>query len=69
MQRARILLIFGIWTAVLPYLGFPLLWKNILFTLTGLVLICFAFILYKEFKIKTAKDPKKLFDTFSENRN
>jgi len=67
MKRARILLILGIWVAILPYLGFPIFWKNILFTLTGLGLIYFGYILYKEAKIK--ENPNKKFDSFSENHD
>lgn len=43
-------MLLGIWIAVLPYLGFPSLWKNILFALTGLVLIYQSFILYQNQK-------------------
>lgn len=67
MKRARTLLIFGIWIAVLPYLGFPLFWKDILFTLTGLGLAYLAFISYKEHKKATLGE--KAFDNFHENRD
>lgn len=66
MRRAYILLIFGIWVAVLPYLGFPVSWKNVLFTFTGLGLIYVSFMLYKELKVKENK--KEIFDNFSENK-
>lgn len=69
MQKARTLLILGIWVAVLPYLGFPFIWKNILFTITGLVLMYFSYILYREFKIKTGDNGPKTFDNFSENND
>ncbi|MES2023617.1 MAG: hypothetical protein V4439_02955 [Patescibacteria group bacterium] len=69
MQRARILLVLGIWVVILPYLGFPESWKNVLFTLTGFCLVCFSYVLYKEFQIKIGASKKKVFDTFSENRN
>ena len=65
MRRARILLMFGIWVAILPYLGFPYFWKNVLFTISGLVLVGFACILYKEYKM--GKTTKETFDNFSEN--
>lgn len=67
MKRARIILMLGVWVAILPYLGFPSSWKNVLFTLTGLVFTYFSYILYKEFKASTkGKDPQT-FDNFSEN--
>ena len=65
MRRIRALLFFGIWVAILPYLGFPYFWKNFLLTVSGLVLVFFACILYKEEKMR--KSDKKTFDNFSEN--
>jgi hypothetical protein len=65
MRKARIFLILGIWIAVLPYLGFPYSWKDILSTLTGLVIMFFSYNLFKEYKAKENKP--KSFDNFSEN--
>ena len=65
MRKARILLVLGIWVAVLPYLGFPYSWKNILFTLSGLGLVYLSYILYKEYKIVETEE--KSSDNFSEN--
>lgn len=53
--------------AVLPHLGFPYSWKNILFTLTGLGLIYFSYLLYREHREK--ENSEKVFDNFSENSN
>ncbi len=69
MRKARILLIFGTWVAILPYLGFPYFWKNTLFTLTGLCLMYFSYILYKEFKMTVGGKKQETFDNFSENQN
>lgn len=66
MRRAYILLFLGIWVAVLPYLGFPQFYKNILFSLSGLGVICFSYILYRDNKKKEAEER---FDNFSENRD
>jgi hypothetical protein len=66
MNKSKIVLSIGIWTALLPYLGFPLFIKNILFSLTGLLLMYFAYILYKESK-SSRKEEKS--DVFSENGN
>ncbi|OGI95000.1 hypothetical protein A2917_01295 [Candidatus Nomurabacteria bacterium RIFCSPLOWO2_01_FULL_42_17] len=68
MRRAYKLLILGIWVVILPYLGFPSFWKNILVTISGLGLIFFSYVLYKESKIKEVKK-EKTFDNFSENNN
>jgi hypothetical protein len=64
MNKSKIVLGIGIWTALLPYLGFPFFIKNILFSLTGLLLMYFAYILYKESK-SFSKEEKS--DVFSEN--
>jgi len=65
MRKARIFLTLGIWVAILPYLGFPYSWKNILFTLSGLILIYLSYIVYRESKITEKKE--KTSDNFSEN--
>jgi cbb3-type cytochrome oxidase subunit 3 len=69
MRKARILLVLGILVAILPYLGFPYSWKDILTTLFGLGFICFSYILYREYKTKenTQASQEKTFDNFSEN--
>ena len=64
MRKAKTLLILGIWVIVLPYLGFPQSYKNILFSLSGLAFVYFGYILYKE-----NKKEKDDFDNFSENHN
>lgn len=66
MQKARILLFLGIWIVVLPYLGFPQTWKDILIILSGVGLISLSFMLYKEAKSKGEKE-KKTFENFREN--
>lgn len=67
MSKARIFLILGVWVSILPYLGFPYSWKNVLFTLTGLTVIFFSYVLYKEYKTK--ENIKRTFDNFRENVN
>lgn len=66
MLKARLVLILGIWVAVLPYLGFPFYVKNIIFVITGFVFVYISFVLYKDHKTKEGSD---LFDTFSENKD
>jgi len=67
MRKAYTLLILGIWITILPYLGFPYSWKDILMTLSGLGLIYVSYTLYKKSKMKQIKK-EKLFDNFSENK-
>ncbi|PIZ87543.1 hypothetical protein COX93_00680 [Candidatus Nomurabacteria bacterium CG_4_10_14_0_2_um_filter_30_12] len=68
MSKIKIILILGIWVAILPYLGFPYSFKNILFSITGLVFISIGYLLYRE-QIIEGKIEKKTFDNFSENNN
>ena len=63
MQKAKIFVVFGVWVAVLPYLGFPILFKNILFSITGLVLVYIGLVV----RSKMPKPEPKQFDNFSEN--
>lgn len=65
MNKARIMLGVGIWVAILPYLGFPYFLKSLLFVITGLGLIYFSFILYREWK--NSEKEEKVFENFSEN--
>ncbi|MCX6747387.1 MAG: hypothetical protein NTW98_00330 [Candidatus Nomurabacteria bacterium] len=66
MQKARTFLILGIWVAILPYLGFPFTIKNILFVITGFVLIYFSLLFYKQAMRQKEKKAQN-FDNFSEN--
>ncbi len=66
MKRIRTFLFLGIWVAILPYLGFPYFWKNLLFVLTGLSLVIFAYFMYREHKHRQTTN-KPTFDNFSEN--
>lgn len=59
MRRERIFLFLGIWVAILPYLGFPYSWKNILFTLSGLSLIYLSYIMRKENKAQEESAKKE----------
>ncbi len=68
MKRARTLLLLGVWVAALPYLGFPYSWRQVLFTISGLVFMYIAYLLYKEEKIKRKEtEAPASFDNFSEN--
>lgn len=67
MNKAKILLITGLWITLLPYLGFPLFIKNILFSISGLFLIYLAYLIYREHKSK--QKTEKNFDNFSENKH
>ena len=65
MIKARIILALGIWVTILPYLGFPNSWKDVLTTLSGLGLIFLSYLFYKSFKAVEKKEES--FDNFKEN--
>ncbi len=67
MKKAYILLMFGVWVAIIPYLGFSYSFKNILETLSGLGLIFASYLLYREQKKKEIKK-ESIFDNFKENK-
>jgi len=67
MRKARMLLILGVWVTVLSYLGFPYSWKDVLFTLSGLVVVYFSYTMYRESKEKEGS--VKTFENFRENGN
>lgn len=67
MRKARTLLILGVCMAILPYLGFPYSWKDVLFTISGFVLIFFSYLFYADYKKSEKKE--KTFDNFRENSN
>lgn len=69
MKKARIFLIIGIWVAILPYLGFPYSWKQTLFTLTGLGIMYFAYLIYKKEKIDIENVKSANFETSSEDED
>lgn len=61
------LLLLGVWVAVLPYLGFPRSWKDVLMTISGLGLVYLSYVFFKESKMNEVKE-EKTFDNFSENK-
>lgn len=64
MQTPKLLLFLGIWTMVLPHLGFPSFIKNILFFVTGILLVYLSILLRN---LKKENHIKKIFENFSEN--
>ena len=62
MSKVKIIFGLGIWVAILPYLGFPYSLKNILFSITGLGIIYFCYLLYRDLKV--GETEKKLLTIF-----
>ena len=68
MSKVKIIFGLGVWVAILPYLGFPYSLKNILFSVSGLVIIYLCYILYRDLKRGETKE-EETFDNFSENND
>ncbi len=56
MRKLRSLFILGIFIAILPFLGFPTLLKNIFFILTGLFISFVAYLMHLENKKASLKE-------------
>jgi len=63
MSKSRTFFIVGLWVALLPYLGIPFFWKNLLFSISGLALIYLSYMLHREHK----KSLGEIFENFREN--
>lgn len=48
MSKQRVIFLFGIWIAILPFLGFPNFWRKILFFITGMFLVYISYTLRKK---------------------
>lgn len=66
MNKAKRFLTLGVWIAILPFLGFPITIKNILFVLTGFFVMYISYGMYLENKKNVVE---KKADNFSENRD
>jgi hypothetical protein len=67
MSKEKKFLTIGVWVAILPFLGFPNTFKNILFVLTGFLIIYMSYGMYLE--SKKEKKEEKTLDNFSENKD
>ncbi len=63
MRKIRTLLILGVFISLLPYLGFPYFLKNILISLSGISVIYFSYVLYRQ----NTANKKPTYENFSEN--
>lgn len=63
MSKSKTLFAIGIWVGILPYLGFPFALKNLLFSITGLLIIYIWWNVYKIGK----QNKEQNFENFSEN--
>ncbi|MCF7833941.1 MAG: hypothetical protein K9L98_03530 [Candidatus Pacebacteria bacterium] len=67
MNKLKLILILGVAVVILPYLGIPYFFKNILFALLGIAIALLAYALHRlHANAKESKDTP-VFDNFSEN--
>ena len=55
MRKERTLFIIGLFTSILPFLGFPSSWRDFFFVLIGFSLIYLAYLYYIETKERLSK--------------
>jgi len=56
MRKEKTLLIIGLWVLLLPFLGFSITWKKVLFSITGLAIVYLGYLFYLEAKNRLSKD-------------
>jgi hypothetical protein len=67
MRKERTLLILGFWLIILPFLGFPNNWRQVLLILSGLALMYLGYLFYIEKKsVNLPKDDNRS-KTFVDN--
>jgi hypothetical protein len=72
MRKEKTLFLIGLWVIILPYLGFPNSWRNVLFIITGLAIIYLAYLFYLETRqrlSKIVKQDKNFVDNIEEKEN
>lgn len=55
MRKEKTLLIIGLWVLILPFLGFSITFKKVLFAITGLAIIYLGYLFYLETKNRLSK--------------
>ena len=73
MKKEKTAFILGAWVMILPFLGFPLFWKNLLFVATGLFLMLNSYLMYRHKQVldsiikEKEEELKESFETMNEN--
>jgi hypothetical protein len=60
MRKERALFIIGIWIAILPQLGFPESFREVLFIITGVSIFYLAYLYYLEAKARISKNENRI---------
>ncbi len=61
-ERSNFYVYFGIWVAILPFIGVPGVWKTYLICLSGLIIVFYALLpsILKKLQAKNPRPRKKL---------
>ncbi len=57
--KNRLILILGIWVALMPFLGFPSMWKNCIYIISGLAISTLSFLIARHKRISRRPVHKK----------
>ena len=68
MRKEKALFIIGLWISALSFLGFPQTWCNVLFLITGLVIIYLSYLFYIESRARILRRNNQS-KTFVDNVN
>ena len=60
MAKQRILFFTGVWVVVVPFLGLPILWKDILFVITGVIIMYISYREYHNHKMKELRGEDRM---------
>ncbi len=67
MNKEKVLLILGVWLMILPFLGFPDLWKTILIVATGLTVTYLSALIWKQVRVRNINNVAEIkTETFTE---
>jgi hypothetical protein len=66
MRKERALFIIGLWIILLPFSGFPSMWRTLFFVVTGLVVLYIAYLFYTQAK-KNIPQSENHSKTFIDN--
>jgi hypothetical protein len=73
MRKERTLFFIGIWTMILPFLGFPNSWRKVLFIISGLGIVYLAYLFRQEHKarifILKSRSGDQTMESFIDNVN
>lgn len=72
MTKDLVIIVLGIWTALLSFLGLPAVWDRALLLVTGFTISILMFILRRDFfnyvrRLRKSRDGKRQTDTYAES--